>query len=100
MEQTALEFADDKQVQYHLDNPHIYLEFEKKTMQAIGKGFKHWSAEGIFNVIRWETSITAKDDVFKINNNYKSFYARLFEKQNPEYVGFFFKRKSIYDKLV
>ncbi len=83
---------------YHKANPHIYEAFKEVTLKSIKKGFKHFSAEAVFNIVRWERSETAAQyDGFKVNNNYRSFYPRLFMKDYPEYNGFFFKRKSKYD---
>lgn len=90
----------EKFQKYHQENPKIYEEFKNITNRAVIKGFKHFSAEAIFNIIRWEMSITAKDyDGFKINNNYKAFYSRMFMKEYPKYDGFFRLRKSKADEI-
>lgn len=82
--------------QYHFDNPHIYEAFKKYTFLSIGKGFKNFSAQFIFEVIRWETSVNG-NDMYKINNNFRAFYSRLFMNQHPEYEGYFRTRKSKWD---
>jgi hypothetical protein len=79
---------------YHSENPKIYEYFKEYSLRSINKGFNHLSAEFIFNVIRWETPLTADGDDFKINNNAKPFYSRLFMKDFPQYQGFFRKRHS------
>lgn len=84
--------------EYHFSNPEIYIAFKKYTFQAIEKGFKNFSSEFIFNIIRWETGISGNDE-YKINNNYKAFYSRLFMNEYTELKGFFRIRKSKYDKL-
>ena len=88
--------GDDKFPPYHNDNPHIYTAFKKYTLEAINRGYKNFSAEFIFNIIRWETGISGNDK-FKINNNYKAFYSRLFMNDNKQYNGFFRIRRSKYD---
>lgn len=80
--------------QYHKDNPEIYENFKKYALQAIRKGHKRLSAEFIFNVIRWETRVSAQDGDFKINNDMKPWYSRLFQKEFPEHRGFFETRRS------
>ena len=80
--------------EYHNENPHIYEFFKRYALRCIERGFKHLSAEFIFNVIRWETPIKAGDEDFKINNNAKPFYSRLFMQEYPQYEGFFKKRTS------
>ena len=34
-----------------------------------------------------------KNDGFKYNNNYTPYYVRLLEKEHPEFIGFFEKRR-------
>jgi len=82
--------------QYHKDNPEVYTEFEKFALKTINKGFTHYSAKGIFELIRWHTGVAAKG-AYKVNNNYTPFYARMFEESHPEHDGFFRKRKSKFD---
>ena len=89
--------SDDFFPTYHKENPQIYEAFEKFTLEAIKKGHKKFSAEFIFNIIRWKTGVSAEADKFKVNNNYKAFYSRLFMNNNEEYKDFFRTRKSKYD---
>jgi hypothetical protein len=95
MEQLRL-FEDEAFVKYHAENPQVYQAFKKLTIQTIQKGFRHYSAKGIYELIRWHTG-TAGNDGFKVSNNYTPFYARLFEKDYPQYRGYFRKRKSKFD---
>ena len=84
---------------YHYENPHIWEAFERFCLRAIERGHTKLSAEFVVNIIRWETKISAKDEDFKINNNYKSFYSRLFLQMHPEFETFFELRDSIADEL-
>jgi hypothetical protein len=88
-----------KFVEYHKENPQIYQAFKRIANEAIGKGHKNLSAEFIFNVIRWQTGVEANGDEFKVNNNYKAFYSRLFMEEYPEYNDFFRTRKSNADEV-
>lgn len=85
--------------EYHAANPQIYDIFKRYALQAIERGFKHLSAEFIYNAIRWETPVSASGDDFKINNNFKAWYSRLFMQEYPEYSGFFRKRESKADAV-
>lgn len=97
-EQLALELNDEKFCLYHKQNPQVYVEFKKFTFKTIKKGFKNYSAKGIFELIRWHSGVSADgSDGFKVNNNYTSFYARLFEKDYPKHAEYFRKRTSKYD---
>ena len=90
--------AADQFLQYHRTNPQIYREFKRMALATIAKGFKHYSAKGIFEIIRWHTGVQGSDG-FKVNNNYTPYYARLFEKEHPQYKGFFFTRESKFDTI-
>lgn len=74
---------------YHLDNPHIWKAFENFTLKTIEKGFKHYSAKGIFEIIRWHSGVKANKDPYKVNNNYTAHYARKFMEEYPQHAGFF-----------
>lgn len=77
--------------QYHQSNPQIYEGFKKIAFQLIKRGYKRLSSKFICEIIRYETMISGNDK-FKINNSYTADYARLFEKDHPEYEGYFSKR--------
>lgn len=83
-------------LKYHIQNPKIYLEFEKLAYQLINKGYVRLGAKQIFEVIRWHTMVEGTGQ-YKVNNNFTSDYARLFEWYHPIYAGYFNKRlcKSI-----
>lgn len=86
-------------LRYHFDNPHIYDAFRSYALRAIARGYRHWGAKGVFEVIRWESAVRG-DDEFKINNNYTPLYARLFMNEHPEHEGFFRLRDSRFDAVV
>lgn len=98
-QQLELDLQFTKFCQYHKDNPQVYVEFKKFTFKTIKKGFQNYSAKGIFELIRWHSGVTAEQtDGFKVNNNYTSFYARLFEKEHPKHQDYFRKRSSKFDE--
>ena len=57
----------------------------------IRAGRQYYGAKAIFETMRYNSIIGGNGD-FKINNNYVSRYARLFERMNPSHKGFFRKR--------
>ena len=73
---------------YDKENPQIWKMFVKIAMQAKMKGFKTYSANGIFEIMRWETRVTGNDE-FKVNNNYRPDYARKMMSEYPAFKGFF-----------
>ena len=83
---------------FHRENPHIYELFKKFTLQSISRGREHFSARTVLHRIRWYTDVeTVSPDGFKVNNNWSAFYARLFERDFPEHIGFFRNRESVAD---
>jgi len=73
---------------YDSENPQVWEAFKKFAFEAKAKGFKNYSANGIFELMRWHTDINSLPD-FKINNNYRPDYARKMMREFPEFEGFF-----------
>lgn len=78
---------------YDSENPEIWDMFKRIAREAKLKGFKHYSANGIFEIIRWETKVSGKDG-FKVNNNFRADYARKLMAQDPEFLDFFRIRET------
>ena len=60
---------------FHNANPHVYELFEKFTFDVIRRGYSNYSANAIFERIRWHTEIET-DGEFKLSNNHRAYYAR------------------------
>jgi hypothetical protein len=84
--------AQDKFEEYHAQNPQVLKALIRLTDQAVANGHKRLGIELIYNVLRWETMISTMGDEYKLNNNYKSRYARLIEEVRPDLEGIFNKR--------
>ena len=69
------------------------------TFEAMNRGHQQLSAEMIINRIRWETKVVTTDKDYKINNDYKPFYSRLFIVEHPQHKDFFRLRQSVADNL-
>jgi hypothetical protein len=79
--------------EFHLANPQVYELFKRFTFEALRSGRKNYSAYAIFERIRWHSEIETQGDDFKLNNNHRPYYARLFMYEHPEYDGFFRTRE-------
>lgn len=79
--------------EFHRKNPEVYRLWDRFTRRMIARGFRHGSASLITERIRWETSVETDGEPVKINNNYRSKYSRLWERNNPQHAGFFRKRE-------
>lgn len=88
---TRQQEMDEQAKAFHQKNPKVSLLFDKFTYEVISRGFSHYSVNAIFERIRWETDQADTDgkSTFKLNNNYRAWYARRFMKRFPQYTGFF-----------
>lgn len=78
-------------------NPEFYPLFCRFTKQLIERGFKNIGVALIFERIRWESMVRTEGDPFKLNNNYRSIYARRFMAEHPEHEGVFRVRGVTYE---
>lgn len=78
---------------FHHENPHIYELFKKMSYQAKAKGFSNIGAQFIGEVMRWESGVKTTGDIFKINNDYLAYYARMVMDREMGFKGFFRTRK-------
>lgn len=96
MNESRLEEMRRQVAEFHSYHPEVWRLFVQFTFQMISRGFKHYSVGAIFERIRWEMD-AGGDGVtyFKLNNNYRAFYARRFMLVYPQHGGFFRTRTQI-----
>lgn len=70
-------------LEYHSMNPQVFKLFQDFAFQLINAGKKKLSAALIFERIRWEMTLVTRGGDFKMNNNYRADYARLFMEHQP-----------------
>ena len=96
MSESRLDEMREQVQRFHENNPDVWRLFCGFTFDRINLGFKNYSANAIFERIRWEKDVGGDGAVqFKLNNNYRAFYARRFMKAYPEHDGFFRTREQI-----
>ena len=81
---------------YHKKHPEAYEQFKHFTFELINMGHTNGSVTMVIERIRWEglvNNINPKKE-FKIGNNHKPFYARMFMAEHPEHDGFFIVRRQ------
>jgi len=78
---------------FHKANPHVYRMIRQIALDLKLTGHKRMGMKAIFERLRWLYMVQTKGDVFKLNNNYTSHYARLIMAQEPELAGFFETRE-------
>ena len=76
--------------QYHHDHPDVYDALRRLALDAIERrGYTHMGIAALWEILRWERRLDMTDGVFKANNNYRAYYARLLMEREPQLVGFF-----------
>ena len=77
---------------YHADNPQIYQYVDRLAQQAIRAGYRKFAIATIWEKIRWEILINTRSNAnadFKLPNNHRAYYARMWMRNNPKYGDFF-----------
>jgi hypothetical protein len=74
---------------YHQNNPRVYRLVCEFAAAAIRAGHENYGLATIWERIRWEITVNTDDVNFKMPNNHRAYYARLWLKDHPEYLDFF-----------
>jgi len=99
--QLELQFKTDMEEgfdRFHQRNPGVFVMLVKLARDLQDRGHKKYGIAGLFEVIRWQVAMdTERDEVepFKLNNNYRAFYARKIMREVPRLNGFFEIRRQI-----
>lgn len=76
---------------FHHEHPNVYKQLVNLAYQWKDAGHQQLGIATLFEKLRWEWHVgTIRDSSgFKLNNNYRAFYARLIMDENPELRGMF-----------
>ncbi len=74
---------------FHKANPHVYRRLVQMTYQAQQVGRRRIGVKMMFEVLRWEHTISTSAHDFKLNNNLASRYARFIMRHHPDLDGMF-----------
>jgi hypothetical protein len=80
-------------LRFHYENPHVYVQLTELARQARAAGTKKIGIGMLFEVLRWRHTLSTAGDDFKLNNNYRSYYARMIMAKEPDLWGIFELRK-------
>ena len=75
------------------ENPKVWELFKQFAEQVLSTGLTSYSAYALLERIRWRRDVETTGDTFKVNNNFKPFYARKLMDEDPRFVGFFRLRR-------
>lgn len=68
---------------FHAANPQVYQALRALAISMRRRGVRRAGIGQLFEVLRWQYAIQTRGQDFKLNNNYRSFYARLLNR-DPE----------------
>ena len=74
-------------------NPKVYDMLKDMALELKRVGVKRWGIAGLFEVLRRDYALKTNGGKFKLNNNYRSHYARALMAREPQLEGFFETRK-------
>lgn len=98
MTQPCLPFGQslaDQFEAFHAANPKVYIVLIRLAREWIRTtGRRKIGIGALFERARWEIAIETSDPDFKLNNNYRAFYARLIMHDHPDLAGVFELRTS------
>jgi hypothetical protein len=78
---------------FHAENPHVYAVLVRLAREARAVGHERVGIATLFEVARWQISMSTSDPDFKLNNSFRSRYARLIMEQEPDLAGIFETRE-------
>ena len=82
---------------FHACNPHVYAELVTLARRLRARGIDRYGIAGLFEVLRYDYTIRTGATDFKLNNNYRAFYARMIMANHPELANLFEVRRSAAD---
>lgn len=76
-------------------HPEVFMAFRQRAQHLRERGKRHISADSICHYLRDETPIDARtgQDIYKINNNWSSRFARLLITEDPSFSAYIETRK-------
>jgi hypothetical protein len=84
----------EKFEQFHADHPDVYDQLVELARRMRSRGHAHYGIATLFEVVRYHRHTSGKDaDGFKLNNNYRSHYARLIMERERDLNGMFHLRE-------
>ena len=78
---------------FHAANPQVYFALRRLALGLRGLGVQSYGIAGLFEQLRWNYTLQTRGDAYRLNNNYRSHYARLLMEKNPSLAGFFETRQ-------
>lgn len=86
---------------FHADNPRVYTTLVRLAREWVAQFGSHkLGIATLYERARWEISLATNDADFKLNNNFRAYYARLIMAQERDLEGLFDLRASKADQWI
>ena len=79
---------------FHALNPHVMRALIRLARWTQNDGWRVCSIKLLFEQLRWQWAVQTQGDVYKLNNNFHAYYARLIMHRHPDLAGFFRIRRQ------
>jgi hypothetical protein len=79
---------EDQFTAFHAANPQVHAALRALALSMRRRGVRKAGIGQLFEVLRWQYALQTNGGDFKLNNNFRSFYARLLDNE-PELHGLF-----------
>lgn len=84
---------DERFAVFHMLNGHVYDRLRALALELVDHGRTRIGIGMLFEVLRWQQSLDTLGDVWKLNNSYRSRYARLLAANEPRLADVFETRE-------
>ncbi|OBI95586.1 hypothetical protein A5625_08160 [Mycobacterium sp. 1465703.0] len=87
--------------EFHADNPVVYDTLVRLAREWVARTGRHkLGIATLFERTRWEIALATNDPEYKLNNNWKAYYARLIMRREPDLDELFDLRASEADEWI
>lgn len=89
------ETLDEQFAEFHAANPQVYEELVRLARKAAASGHRRLGVGMLWEVMRWNAlfRVAHGETEFKLNNNFRSRYARLVMEREPDLTDVFETRE-------
>jgi hypothetical protein len=93
------EIYPDEFVKYISENFHVYDAFEREAFKVIARGYTHYSARTIIEVLRHHSNLMDNSEIWKLADHPMPYLSRLFAAHHPSHANLFSFRQTNLEKL-
>ena len=86
---------------FHRENPHVYRTLVQLARQWVNAmGSQKLGISMLFETARWNLAIQTNSPDYRLNNDFRAYYSRLIQRQEPDLAHLFEMRASAADAWI